>query len=54
MKVFSLALLAILPAALGNPITENTGPAAVPAVQADSLTKRESCSVTGKGGLNVS
>lgn len=57
MKFPSSIILALLPLVLANPIAEAPasadGPAAIPFGQVDGLMRRESCSVTGKGGLNV-
>ncbi|KAF2251803.1 hypothetical protein BU26DRAFT_561608 [Trematosphaeria pertusa] len=58
MKFPSSIILALLPLVLANPIAEAPasadGPAAIPFGQVDGLMRRESCSVTGKGGLNGS
>jgi hypothetical protein len=66
MKVLSVLLLALIPFAIANPIAEaeaeavaepipiaGEGPDPIPAGDAGSLMKRQSCTVTGRGGLNV-
>jgi hypothetical protein len=64
MKLLSALALALLPFVLANPVAEPepvaeaaegraNEPAAILAGDSASLMKRQSCSVSGSGGLNV-
>lgn len=50
MKLLLAVIFALQPLVIGSPLDDPAAPA--PAL-VDTLQKRESCTVTGAGGLNV-